>query len=156
MNVGNSTGHMTMQELMQKPANYVPSHIPTTSLGAGGANTNGLSVEELAWRKLHREMSSRIDNQTSRQNLLDARQNRLDLTGGDGLAARGMSLMPTEANIRQANDILRDLIAEAMENEQEDSVWMRVLQDFQNIVRNEPQNLTNILMRNMGGINMIG
>ena len=94
----------------------------------------GFSEEEIAQRRLHRELGSRTDMQTARNNFLYQRAN------GTGSRADGTFQMgsPPAAQLTNNENILMELIANA-QNETDElhrEHWLRALQNLLTDTRN--------------------
>jgi len=94
----------------------------------------GFSEEEIAARRLHRELGSRTDSETARMNFLYQR------AGGTGDRAAGTFRMgpPPASHLANTENILRELIADA-QNETDElhrEHWLRALQNMLTDTRN--------------------
>ena len=94
----------------------------------------GFSEEEIAARRLHRELGSRIDNTTSWNNLAHQRANRT------GNRAAGMASLgaPPSAHLSNVENILLGLIndAQSTTDELHQKHWLRALQNHLTNTRN--------------------
>jgi len=94
----------------------------------------GFSEEEIAMRRLHREMGSRTDNDLAKRNLIHMRNNR---TGERGSNMSNLGA-PLPEFLNHQERILNDLLASA-QNEGDElhrNHWIRALENMLVDVRN--------------------
>jgi len=94
----------------------------------------GFSEEEIAARRLHREMGSRVDSNTVMQNFMYQRAN------GTGSRAEGTFRMgpPPASHLANTENILQELLANA-QNEPDElhrTHWINALQNLLSDTRN--------------------